>query len=317
MSTENQPTTSTSPKGTLLSRTCVTCRYDLRGTATSAKCPECGTPVEDSLRGFLFCYAPAHYRRRVERGLSIMLPLIFSQILLLVLSLVSLLRVNDSFGITTQQASQDDQMLFWVACVGCLLAGFIFAAPPVGFAPAEVQASGRGVLRLVTLFAIVPVCIVLGFSSVVSRGELRFAAAGDLGWYFEFMYAASLFSQILLCVHVWATCRYSAWLFFRVADTQGERRAKLFSWLLPGIALAGFVAGLVPVLELLVNIGFVQGAPQVWGAASMPRWAVLLVPVFGHSTLIATFFLLVLLLWRLRLRMAEVRGANPSASALA
>jgi hypothetical protein len=246
-----------------------------------------------------------------------MLPLIFTQIVLLVLSLVSLLRVNDSFGFATQQASQDDQMFYWVACVGCLLAGFIFAAPPIGFAPAEVHASGRGVLRLVTLFAIVPASIVLVLRSAVSRGELNFSAAADMGWYFEFMYAASLFAQILLCVHVWATCRYSAWLFFRVADAQGERLAKVFSWLLAGVVLAGIVAGLVPVLDLLVSTGLVQGAPQIWGAAPVPRWAVLLVPVFGLSTLIAAFALLVLLLWRLRLRMAEVRGANPSPSALA
>lgn len=51
---------------------CRRCGYNLRGLALAGQCPECGLPVDDSVRGTLLCYAPVSYQRRVCQGLTLL-----------------------------------------------------------------------------------------------------------------------------------------------------------------------------------------------------------------------------------------------------
>ncbi|NLF31382.1 MAG: hypothetical protein GX591_10930 [Planctomycetes bacterium] len=52
---------------------CIACGYDLRGLAPNDVCPECGTPVRDSLEGDFLPTAPPRYVRRLARGAILML----------------------------------------------------------------------------------------------------------------------------------------------------------------------------------------------------------------------------------------------------
>lgn len=54
-------------------RACNKCGYALTGLAPAGLCPECGTPVSDSLRGILLQYASQEYIREVRSGLSLYL----------------------------------------------------------------------------------------------------------------------------------------------------------------------------------------------------------------------------------------------------
>jgi hypothetical protein len=49
---------------------CARCGYNLRGLAVDEKCPECGTPVDYSLRGELLRYADRRWAKQVLRGLQ-------------------------------------------------------------------------------------------------------------------------------------------------------------------------------------------------------------------------------------------------------
>lgn len=61
--------------GTMLEshRPCIRCSYDLHGLPLSGNCPECGVPVERSLRGDLLQFADETYRGTLLRGVSLIM----------------------------------------------------------------------------------------------------------------------------------------------------------------------------------------------------------------------------------------------------
>lgn len=52
---------------------CEQCTYNLRGLREDSRCPECGTPVERSTRGYLLRFADPDWLDKVARGLRITL----------------------------------------------------------------------------------------------------------------------------------------------------------------------------------------------------------------------------------------------------
>lgn len=52
---------------------CIRCTYALDGLATDAACPECGTPVAETLRQNLISGADLGYLKRIRGGLSVLL----------------------------------------------------------------------------------------------------------------------------------------------------------------------------------------------------------------------------------------------------
>ncbi len=64
-----------SHQGSLTSPTeprCITCGYDLRSLPTEESCPECGTPIELSLRGDLLSRSDPAWVARIARGQSLL-----------------------------------------------------------------------------------------------------------------------------------------------------------------------------------------------------------------------------------------------------
>lgn len=53
------------------SRPCRQCGYDLRSLATDGACPECGSPIRNSLRGFLLEFASPDYLRSLRLGATV------------------------------------------------------------------------------------------------------------------------------------------------------------------------------------------------------------------------------------------------------
>ena len=77
-------------------RACIRCSYNLRGLPTSALCPECGTPVEQSLRGHFLAFAAPEYLDALRRGLD----LILNGMLLYILALFGGLVINIALAST-------------------------------------------------------------------------------------------------------------------------------------------------------------------------------------------------------------------------
>lgn len=54
-------------------RACIRCSYNLRGLPTDGRCPECGTPVADSLRGDYLAFAAPEHLASIRAGLGLVL----------------------------------------------------------------------------------------------------------------------------------------------------------------------------------------------------------------------------------------------------
>jgi hypothetical protein len=71
------------------SRPCLVCYYNLQGLPAAGVCPECGTPVADSLRGNLLRYSPVLFLHRLRTGISLVFWAALASTLLMVLGVVA------------------------------------------------------------------------------------------------------------------------------------------------------------------------------------------------------------------------------------
>jgi hypothetical protein len=69
---------------------CIQCKYNLRGLGDGSRCPECGTPIAESLRGLLVLADPA-WLTRVGAGLDVIWWLGFAILFVVVLLAVGML----------------------------------------------------------------------------------------------------------------------------------------------------------------------------------------------------------------------------------
>ena len=63
-------------------RACVRCGYNLRGLPRAGVCPECSTPVADSLRTKILKYSSPEYLAKLHRGVFLVQTAIIIQILM-------------------------------------------------------------------------------------------------------------------------------------------------------------------------------------------------------------------------------------------
>lgn len=95
---------------------CLLCNYNLRGLATSGKCPECGAPVDYSLHGNELRYAQPHWLRVVLRGLWVigLAPPIYAALLIFLI-------ITDGVGMFDE--TENTVVLLTAAFVVVLCAG--------------------------------------------------------------------------------------------------------------------------------------------------------------------------------------------------
>lgn len=68
-----------------MSARCIICDYDLQALDPAGKCPECGTPIERSLKGDQLRYADQNWLRTVHVGMRIIMWSVLSMVLASVL----------------------------------------------------------------------------------------------------------------------------------------------------------------------------------------------------------------------------------------
>lgn len=234
------PPTPPTPPPLVLNRlqSCLKCGYQLQGLPLGGVCPECGTPVQDSLKGYFLQYADPEYRRKVGLGLSLILNAILLMIILMILGFA----LNAAFG-----QVRGVQLTF--ACMalgmtGMTIAGYwLYTEPDQSYTGVEKPNSARQIARIAVLAqaGIQAIDIVLTLAGV----------DGTPGW------GVPRLLLTLLGLGAWATqyfaiMHYTRWMGSRIPDALIQRRAKTYLWLLPALATVGvLLVGLGPLIALI------------------------------------------------------------------
>ena len=226
------------------SQPCVKCAYDLRGLPLDGVCPECGTPVQDSLRGWLLRYASPEYRRKLGLGLSIVLNGILAMVVLTILQMVA--------GFSGWRGGGFDTGMHIVnfGLAIAMIAGYWFMTEPdPGYTGLEKPNSARQVLRTAVLAqaGLNLLSVVLVLTGAMSTSPTGVTAAT------AFVLLLGFAGLVAWAVQFFATMRYMRWLAGRVPDAAMQKRTETYMWLLPVLSIVGIIlVGLGPLIALIL-----------------------------------------------------------------
>jgi hypothetical protein len=228
---------------------CVHCSYPLDGLRPSGACPECGRPVEDSIKGFLLRWASPEYLWELKSGLSLYLNGILVMIVVFMLN------------IAAEAAAPGDRIigavmtgLGLIPSVMMILGFWRYTAPDPGYVGQESPSSARQIARigLIVSAAVTAVSTVLEF---LGHAGQPFPITGGAA-ITPVMFVGLAFGLIALAAwaaQFFAGLQYTAWVMGRIPDPSMVKICKRYMWLLPLIFVLGFACiGLGPILALVL-----------------------------------------------------------------
>jgi hypothetical protein len=230
-------------------RPCVRCSYNLRGLPVQGVCPECGTPVEQSLKGILLRFAAPEYLAAVESGLALVLYGILLQIILMVAEVIAGFAAAASR--TSPALVQTAANLIGLVPVAMILVGYWrFTQPDPGFQGIEPPASARSVARVTVIVQaianVISVVIALGVASAPGGGPAATVMTGVAG-------LLGFVALAAWAVQFFAIMRYTRWMAGRVPDRFIVDRTRTYVWLLPLLSTVGVILiGLGPLAALIL-----------------------------------------------------------------
>lgn len=228
-------------------RPCIRCSYELQGLPANGICPECGLPIERSLRGDLLQYSDVDYRSSLARGVTfIMAGLICYLIVLVGGLLLGLSGVSKSQVLLT--------ILGFGASIVSLYGYYQFSVADPGQLTSNRGETPRRVLR--TAIAIVAITSVLNIVLTFLSGNTRmnFGRSGSFDSADMVNLLASLIGAIAGAVQFFAAMLYTRWLAPRLPDERIFKRAKLLMWLGPVLFVFGCGIGQLVAIVLYYNM---------------------------------------------------------------
>ncbi len=224
------------PKLVDADRPCVRCSYNLRGLPRGGVCPECGTPIADSLRGDYLAFAAPEYLAAIHSGLNWVL----AGVLVYAVALVGGVAIKIGLGGYLSPALVGEiRRTALVIPTVILLAGYWrFTRPDPGPAGRESPTSVRRVIRAsVVVQAVAAVAGVLAAAGGPS-GVGPVALRGTFGTLTVLLDLAAVVAWI---AQFFATMSYVGWLGRRVPDRVIVYLSGYYSWVLPVVFVLGAV----------------------------------------------------------------------------
>ncbi len=255
---------------------CIICDYDLHGLDPAGNCPECGTPIERSLKGDLLRYADQSWLTRVHLGMRLITFAMWGVAAAIAIFIAGVVieAIADMREYTALAAAIEYSFLpiqgCWLLAICCLLAGLWLATT---LEPREAsRATMRPVLLRWTSLAVLPVLAVWMLSSS--------KAAAIPVWT---QIAIAMVGFVLLVAHMTLFCDFMQAIDRRCAEADEKRRKMLKRYRSQGLGCAALLlllvaisvgprlfsgrtvdlGGLLAILIVwLAIIGFAQGAAK-------------------------------------------------------
>jgi len=237
------------------------CSYSLMGLPPEGNCPECGTPIADSLRGFYLRFAAPEYIAKVRTGLSLILNGILLMVAMFLVRFVLPFVANYFFSASTLVWIALVQLLPLIPSVIILLGYWRYTEPDPGFVGVETPHAARKILRVATVVSsacvLVPAALALatmgslyapgvGGSAPSPASSVAATTILMLGW------LGTAVGYIAWAVQFFAAMKYTTWLAARIPDGAIEARARLYLWLLPVIFVVGILLIIGPLVALIM-----------------------------------------------------------------
>ncbi|MFG0251970.1 MAG: hypothetical protein ACF8NJ_03755 [Phycisphaerales bacterium JB038] len=225
---------------------CRQCGYNLRGLTPEGKCPECGTPIERSLRGNLLVYSSPEYLTKLHQGVFLILAAIVAQIILTVLAIVLMAAVGLQ-GASTAGVQLVLNGLGIAVSVASWYGWWLFSSPDPAFVGLERGNAARRVVRVAVMLIAALTIAQTGMSYAVNSGT----AVSTLS--LALLTLVGLLSLAASATMFFASMLYMRWLTPRIPDPKLFERSKMYMWLLPILVTVGAIAcGLGPLVALIL-----------------------------------------------------------------
>ena len=231
---------------------CVTCEYDLSGLNPGGVCPECGTPVERSVRGGLLVDSRPEHAETLRRGALVIVAAVATQVAIFIGSLALAVAATPPAG----QGSSGPFVALTITSTAITLAALLgwwwLSEPSPEPDLADPGSTRRAWLRtaIVLQGATVTLSAATGIAGPLAspRGAAALATIGSV---------ATTFYLIAAIVQFFASMAYLRWLGPRLPDRKVFKRSRTLMWLVPVLVTVGslcFFIGPIIAVSLYLSL---------------------------------------------------------------
>jgi MFS family permease len=224
---------------------CIICDYDLRELDPAGNCPECGTPIERSLKGDLLRYADTTWLEVVHRGLRLIAWAMWGIVAVILIMVCG--GIVEAIATSLGYAILDEatEYLAWPVNFIWLVTGcFVFAGLWFASTPEPRDINKDSVLPVVFRAVSLLVILAIGFE-VVTGPDI---ASQAIPTWLDITLAAITF--VLFVVHATMFNDLLQSLDGRCAEKDEKRRKLLTTYRKQGLGCAGIVAVFVVVVAI-------------------------------------------------------------------